>query len=105
MTGASTWQDIMIEHHGTKWGGKEYVCGDVFALADLLAKSEMRIKKYTDVVLKIAFDFNEQQKEINKLKANVKELETVAESWMNDYQKLKDEYEPDVLIVSKVTGR
>lgn len=42
----------------------------------------------------------EQQERIAQLKGNVKELEGVAEYWMNDYQKLKDKYEPEVMIES-----
>ena len=34
---------------------------------------------------------------IKQLEANVEELEKVAKEWMEDYQRLKDKYEPEVL--------
>lgn len=36
-------------------------------------------------------------REIKQLQENVEELESITESWMNDYQKLKDKYEPTIL--------
>jgi|SaaInlV_200m_DNA_4_1039719.scaffolds.fasta_scaffold67577_1 hypothetical protein len=38
-----------------------------------------------------------QNTSYEQLEANCKELESVAEQWMNDYQKLKDKYEPEQL--------
>lgn len=35
---------------------------------------------------------------IQQLESQIKELEAVAESWMKDYQKLKDKYEPEEII-------
>ena len=37
---------------------------------------------------------------IQQLESQVKELEAAAESWMKDYQKLKDKYEPEEVVVS-----
>jgi len=35
--------------------------------------------------------------EIKDLEWQVKQLEKAATDWMNDYQKIKDKYEPDIL--------
>ncbi len=44
------------------------------------------------------------QYRLDKANERIKELEAVAESWMNDYQKLKDKYEPEILVTSKDTA-
>jgi hypothetical protein len=40
-----------------------------------------------------------------QLESQVKELEAAAESWMKDYQKLKDKYEPEEVVVSTNKSR
>lgn len=40
------------------------------------------------------------ERENRKLGRNVRELESVAESWMKDYDKLKAKYEPSVVVLS-----
>lgn len=41
---------------------------------------------------------------IQQLEANIKELEKTAESWMNDYQALKDKYEPETVEPAECYG-
>lgn len=38
---------------------------------------------------------------IQWLEDQVLELQMVADDWMNEYQKLKDKYEPEVMVMSE----
>ena len=62
-----------------------------------------KLKYYiNDLEVKHEKDVEQLKQENEKLKENVKELEKLADSWMIDYQILKDKYEPEILVIQTV---
>ena len=82
-----------------KWAKR---CRDKMGLTSL-QYNDKYCEKLGDVPFKAGWDaaIITLAPEIERLRKNIIELENAAESWMSDYDKLKEKYEPNVFVLSK----